>query len=57
MLHPIVKLVKKEYWLQEARKGQIGTILKTAISIGKPCYWVEFKGGKEWWMEEQVVSA
>jgi hypothetical protein len=52
-----LKLVKKAYWMQNARKGQIGTILKTAISINKPCYWVEFKGGKEWWMEEQVVSA
>jgi len=50
-----VKLVKKLYWMQTAKKGQVGEILKCAISIQKPTYWVKFKGGEEWWNEEQIV--
>jgi hypothetical protein len=51
-----VKLVKKMYWMQTAKKGQVGEILKCAISLNKPTYWVKFKGGEEWWNEEQVVQ-
>lgn len=51
----MVKLVKKMYWMQSAKKGQVGVILKCAISLNNPTYWVKFKGGEEWWDEDQVV--
>lgn len=38
------------------RKGSIGTVIKSAISLNKPCYWVLFTDDFEEWFEEWELN-
>jgi len=40
----------------QKRKGSIGVVIKSAISLNKPCYWVMFADDFEEWFEEWELN-
>ena len=41
----------------QKRKGSIGTVIKSALSLNQPCYWVMFADGFEEWFDESELKA
>jgi ribosomal protein L21E len=50
----VVSKTSKNY--HHKRKGSVGTVIKTAISQNKPCYWIIFADEYEEWFEEWELN-